>query len=140
MIDKEYGHRLVDKLVELTCDKKIVWMTLPRYFETNDNEPLRKAVIANNKYAYSPIESQNIFLINEYESYCTIINGGIIGLLYKTRGKEKMLDIVIQVDPTQRLQNIHSDDELQKKLEELLFKISTEADDGLKFIDGILNL
>ena len=140
MIDKEYGHRLVDKLVELTCDKKIVWMTLPRYFETNDNEPLRKAVIANNKYAYSPIESQNIFLINEYESYRTIINGGIIGLLYKTRGKEKMLDIVIQVEPTQRLQNIHSDDELQKKLEELLFKISTEADDGLKFIDGILNL
>ena len=140
MIDNEYGHRLVDKLVELTCDKKIVWMTLPRYFETNDNEPLRKAVIANNKYAYSPIAAKNIFLINEYKSYCTIINGGIVGLLYKTRGNEKLLDIVIQVEPTQHLQNVHSDDGLQKKLEDLLFKISTEANDGLKFIDGILNL
>lgn len=140
MIDKEYAHRLVDKLIRLTCDKKIIWMTLPRYFEANDNEPLRKAVIANNKYAYSPIEVKNIFLINEYKSYCTAINGGIISLLYKTRGNAKMLDIVVQVEPTQNLQDVQSDDELQKELEKLLFRISTESNDGLKFIDGILNL
>lgn len=140
MIDIEYGHRLVDKLIELTFDKKIIWMTLPRYFEVNDNEPLRKAVIANNKYAYSPADVKNMFLINEYKSYCTAINGGIISLFYKTRRNEKMLDIDIQVEPTQNLQNVQSDDELQEKLEELLLKISIETNDGLKFIDGILNL
>lgn len=140
MIDQEYGMRLVNKLIELTVGKKIIWMTLPQYFESNDNEPLRKIVIANNKYAYSPFEAKKVFLINEYRSYCTEINGGIITLFSKDRGKDIKLDMALQVSPTQYLQDVYGDEELQENLKELMFKISAESNDGLKFIDAILKL
>ena len=140
MIDQEYGMRLVNKLIELTVGKKIIWMTLPQYFESNDNEPLRKIVIANNKYAYSPFEAKKVFQINEYRSYCTEINGGIITLFSKDRGKDIKLDMALQVSPTQYLQDVYGDEELQENLKELMFKISAESNDGLKFIDAILKL
>ena len=64
MMEREFSARFVSKLIELTVQKKITWITLPKYFDSNDNEPLRKRVIANNQYAYSPIEAQNVYLIN----------------------------------------------------------------------------
>ena len=48
MIEKEFVAKLISKLTELTVQKRITWVSLPKYFDANDNEPLRKAVIRNN--------------------------------------------------------------------------------------------
>ena len=63
MIEKEFVAKLISKLTELTVQKRITWVSLPKYFDANDNEPLRKAVISDNQYAYTPIEAQRIYLI-----------------------------------------------------------------------------
>lgn len=140
MIDREYTIKFIDKLIELTSKRQITWMTLPRYFETNENEPLRRIVIANNEYAYTPMEAKNTYLINEYRSYCTVLNGGVITLFSKNRGKDVRLDISIQVEPTHHMTDLYYDDDIKERLGELMVQISMKTDDGLRFITEILNL
>lgn len=140
MIEKEFTVKLISKLVDLTIQNRIVWTTLPEYFDANDNEPLRKTVISNNKYAYSPIEAKRVCLINEYKSYCTAINGGIITLFCNQRGNDSRLTISLQTDPNHYLQDLFCDEEVEKMLQELLLQLSATIDDGVKFINGILNM
>lgn len=140
MIEKEFSVRLISKLIELTDQRRITWRTLPKYFDSNDNEPLRRKVIANNQYAYSPIETQNVYLINEYKSYCTSINGGVITLFSEQKGKHVILTMCIQTDPGHYLQDLPYDDEIEELLRELLLQLSSNIDDGIKFINDILNM
>ncbi len=140
MMEREFSARFVSKLIELTVQKKITWITLPKYFDSNDNEPLRKRVIANNQYAYSPIEAQNVYLINEYKSYCAAINGGVITLFSEQKGKHVLLTMCIQTDPGHYLQDLPCDDEVEGLLNELLLQLSANIDDGIKFINDILNM
>ena len=118
----------------------LTWVSLPKYFDANDNEPLRKAVISDNQYAYTPIEAQRIYLINEYKSYCTAINGGIITLFCKQKGNDLRLAIGIQTDPSHYLQSPPCDSEIEEMLRELLLQLSANIDDGVKFINDILNM
>ncbi|WP_304532993.1 hypothetical protein [Faecalibaculum rodentium] len=140
MIEKEFVAKLISKLTELTVQKRITWVSLPKYFDANDNEPLRKAVISDNQYAYTPIEAQRIYLINEYKSYCTAINGGIITLFCKQKGNDLRLAIGIQTDPSHYLQSPPCDSEIEEMLRELLLQLSANIDDGVKFINDILNM
>ena len=140
MIEKEFTVKFVSKLIELTTQKRITWITLPKYFDTNDNEPLRKVVIADNQYAYTPIEAKRVYLINEYKSYCTAINGGIVTLFCKQRGNDSCLTIGIQTDPNHYLQSLSCDGEIEEMLRELLLQLSANIDDGVKFINDILNM
>ena len=140
MIEKEFTAKLISKLIELTVQNRINWTTLPKYFDANDNEPLRKAVIADNRYAYSPTEAKKIYLINEYKSYCTAVNGGIITLFCKQRGNDSHLTISIQTDPNHYLQNLSCDYEIEEMLKELLLQLAASIDDGVKFINDILNM
>lgn len=140
MIKKEFTIKLISKLIDLTTQNRITWITLPKYFDANDNEPLRQTVIADNKYAYTPVEAKKTYLINEYKSYCTVINGGIITLFCKQRGKDSCLTIGIQTDPNHYLQSPSCDDEVEEMLKELLLQISANIDDGMKFINDILNM
>lgn len=140
MIEKEFTMKLISKLIELTAQKRIIWMTLPKYFDSNDNEPLRKAVISDNQYAYSPIEAKSVYLINEYKSYCTAINGGVVTLFCRQRKNDSQLTIGIQTDPSHYLQNLSCDDKIEEMLKELLLQLSANIDDGVNFINGILNM
>lgn len=140
MIEKEFTAKFISKLIELTTQKRITWMTLPKYFDSNDNEPLRKTVISDNQYAYNPIEAKNVYLINEYKSYCTAINGGIVTLFCKHRGNDSRLTISIQTDPNHYLQSLPCDGEIEEMLRELLLQLSANIDDGVKFINDILNM
>lgn len=140
MIEKEFIVKFVPKLIELTNQKRITWMTLPKYFDSNDNEPLRKVVISNNQYAYNPIESKSVYLINEYKSFCTAINGGIVILFSEQRGNDSRLTLGIQTDPNHYLQYAYCDDEVNAMLGELLLQLSANIDDWAKFINDILNM
>lgn len=140
MIEKESVAKLISKLTGLTIQKRITWMPLPKYFDSNDNEPLRKAIISDNQYAYIPIEAQKAYLINEYKSYCTAINGGIITLFCKQRGDDSRFSIGIQTDPNHYLQNLPCDSGIEDMLKELLLLLSANIDDGVKFINDILNM
>lgn len=140
MIEKEFVVKFVSKLIDLTVKKKITWMTLPKYFDSNDNESLRKTIIANNRYAYSPIEVKSVYLINEYRSYCTILNGGVVTLFSKQKGTDTHLSISIQTDPGHYLQSLPCDSEIEEMLKELLLQLSANIDDGMKFINEILNM
>ena len=140
MIEREHTVEFISKLIELTTQKRITWMSLPKYFDSNDNEPLRKAVISDNKYAYNSIEAKNMFLINEYKSYCTAINGGIITLFSGQRGNDVRLTIALQTDPNHYLQSLPYDSEIEEKLRELLFQLSANIDDKVKFINEILKM
>lgn len=140
MIEKEFAMKLISKLIELTIQKKITWMTLPKYFDANNNEPLRKIVIANNQYAYSPVGAEDLCLINEYRSYCTALNGGLITLFSSQRGKDKHLTMSIQTDPNHYLQDLYLDSEVEEMLRELLLQLSANIDDGINFIKGILKM
>lgn len=140
MIEKEFAVKFISKLIDLTTQNRITWMTLPKYFDSNDNEPLRKTVIADNQYAYNPIEAKSAYLINEYKSYCTAINGGIVTLFCRHRGSNSRLTMSIQTDPNHYLQELPCDSEIEEMLKELLFQLSASIDDGVKFINGILNM
>ena len=140
MIEKEFAMKFISKLIDLTTQNRIIWMTLPKYFDSNDNEPLRKTVIADNQYAYNPVEAKSAYLINEYKSYCTAINGGIVTLFCRHRGSNSRLTMSIQTDPNHYLQNLSCDDEIQEMLRELLLRLSANIDDGVKFINDILNM
>lgn len=140
MIEKEYSVRFVKKLINLTEQGKIFWMTLPKYFEANDNEPLRKEVIANNQYAYSFHKIDHVGLVNEYKSYCSIINDGVVTLFSKQRGNDTVLDISIQTDSSHYLQRLSCDDEVDALLKDLLLQLSLKMDDGLKFIKSVIDM
>lgn len=140
MIEKEFTVKLISKLIELTAQKKIIWMTLPQYFDANNNEPLRRIVIANNQYAYSPIEAKNAYLINEYRSYCTALNGGLITMFSSQRGRNTRLTMSIQTDPSRYLQYVYNDSEIEEMLGELLLQLSANIDNSVEFIKGILNM
>lgn len=140
MIEKEFTVKLISKLIDLTTQNRIIWTTLPKYFDTNDNEPLRKVVISDNRYAYTPIAAKRAYLINEYKSYCTAINGGVITLFCKQRGNDLHLAVSIQTNPNHYLQDLFCDDEIEEMLKELLLQLSANIDDGVKFINDILNM
>lgn len=140
MIEKELTLKFVKKLIELTNQKRITWMTLPKYFDSNDNEPLRKTVIADNQYAYSPIEAKSVYLINEYKSYCTTVNRGIVTLFCKQKGDDLRFTIGIQTDPNHYLQSLPCDGEIEEMLKELILHLSANIDDGVRFINDILNM
>lgn len=140
MIEKELTVNFVSKLINLTAQKRITWSTLPKYFDSNDNEPLRKVVISNNQYAYNSIEAKSVYLINEYKSFCTAINGGIVTLFCEQKKDDSRLAMGIQTDPNHYLQNLPCDDEIQEMLRELLLQLSANIDDGVKFINDILNM
>ena len=38
MIEKEFVAKLISKLTELTVQKRITWVSLPKYFDANDND------------------------------------------------------------------------------------------------------
>lgn len=140
MIEKKFAVKFISKLIELTTQKRITWMTLPKYFDANNNEPLREIVIANNQYAYSPLEAKNLYLINEYRSYCAAVNGGLITIFSSQKGKDKRLTMSIQTDPSHYLQDVYLDSEIEEMLGELLLQLSVNIDDGIKFINDILNM
>ena len=140
MIEKEFTVKLISKLIDLTTQNRIIWTTLPKYFDANENEPLRKTVISDNQYAYTPNEAKRVYLINEYKSYCTAINGGIITLFCKQRENDSRLTISIQTDPNHYLQDLFCDYEIEEMLKELLLQLSANIDDGIKFINDILNM
>lgn len=72
--------------------------------------------------------------------YCTAINGGIITLFCKQRENDSRLTISIQTDPNHYLQDLFCDYEIEEMLKELLLQLSANIDDGIKFINDILNM
>ena len=37
MIEKEFTVKLISKLIDLTTQNRIIWTTLPKYFDANEN-------------------------------------------------------------------------------------------------------
>ena len=141
MIDNITTIKLIDKLMSLSVNGKITWATLPYYFESNENEPLRKMVVANNQYAYSPIEAKNMFLINEYRSYCANINGGSVIIITTEKQKESKLTLSIQTHATHGIFSLYPDnDDIREKLRELILQITAKTDDIAKYVNELLKL
>ena len=46
----------------------------------------------------------------------------------------------IQTDPSHYLQDMSCDEEIEEMLKELLLQLSAKIDDGVKFINDILNM
>ena len=110
------------------------------YFEVNENEPLRRLVIANNRYAYNPIESNNMYLVNEYKSFCTILNGGVVIIVASERKGKNKLSISIQTNSSHNIIPLYFDDDIYGKLTDLVLQITAKTNDSFKFINDILNL
>ena len=137
MINRDNAIRLAKKLKGLTEKKKITWLTLPYYFDSNDNEPLRKYVINNNAYAYSPRAS--VPAINEYASYCTVINGGVVIIISESCDGFITQSLYLQTSPMNPVIPSYNDETVQGELRDLVATISTQSTDVDRFVSGILD-
>ena len=136
MISRDKTIRFIQKLIDLTEKKKTVWTTLPYYFDSNDNEPLRKYVITNNAYAYSP--RSNVPVINEYGSFCADINGGVVVVISESYDGSITQSLLLQTSPMNPVISLYNDVTVRGELRELVTAISSQQDDVDAFISEIL--
>lgn len=140
-IGNDRVEQLIRKLIFLTTEKKINWLTLPYYLDENDNEPLRHAVIESTKDSYSYTLGK-LYQVNEYRSYCATMNGGLVIVFCKEKEKvnEYKLELYIQTSSVNPLTEVVMSDYTRKMLDELIFQINSSTNDTGKFIDEILEL
>lgn len=138
VIGNEMVGQFIDKLVALTTNGRVSWMTLPYFLEENDNEPLRHMVVEDNQYSHGFFPT---YLINEYRSYCSTINGGTVIIFNREKGLDRKLTLYIQTTPTGPVSELPMIDYTNRaKLDKLMLEILAVTDDGSKFISEILNM
>lgn len=96
-----------DKIQSLTEQNKIDWVTLPEYFSSHKNEPLRKLIIRENSYAYefSKYSHKKAFknepsVIDEYNSYISSVAGGVLVLIHRLHRQNSGLEFMVQTSTT----------------------------------------
>lgn len=140
MIDSKMISQLLEKLSEQTLQSNLHWLSLPRYFETNKNEPLRRYVISNNKYAYSGGKfTGKLPLISEYRSQCVSIGGGIVILFnYKESPNAEYYALAVQVDSTCEISVLDCSVEQREQIHNLHKLITDTQYDVSRFIKDII--
>lgn len=143
MFNSELIGQLLNKLISDAHQAKLQWLTIPKYFETNKNEPLRRFIIENNKYAYSEAHAHGLFsnktpLISEYRSRCVSIDGGVITLLMFQESPDVKYALAIQPNDTSGVTILKCDDNQNIQLAELAELLGNEQYEVMRFIKGIV--
>ena len=144
MIKTELIKQLLDKLIAEVHHSETQWLTIPKYFETNKNEPLRRFIIDNNKYAYSEnhplklVRDNSPLIISEYRSRCIAIEGGVITLLVFQGCSNDKYALAIQTNDTAGVTILQCDDNQKTQLQELAEIIENEQYEVMKFINRIV--
>lgn len=97
VVSNERQNAFLQKLVELSSQHRVEWLTIPRYLATSKNEPLRKFIIDENNYAYKK-EANNHMWVKEYFSYVMRFAEGTVVLLYGRYNGAFLIKIAIQTD------------------------------------------
>lgn len=98
-IANERINAFLQKLSELSSQHKAEWQTIPRYFSTTKNEPLRKYIIEENNYSYSKKIKGHMW-IQEYSSYVMRFEEGAVILLHGELDGSTVSTIAVQTDTT----------------------------------------
>ena len=143
MSNSELIGQLLDKLILEAHQAKFQWLAIPKYFETNKNEPLRRFIIENNKYAYSETHSRRTFsnsvpLISEYRSRCISIDGGVITLFMFQESPDVKYALAIQPSDTAGVTILECDGNQTARLNELAEIIGNEQYEVMRFINRII--
>jgi len=142
LVDSKLVSQLLEKLSEQTSYSNLHWLSLPQYFETNKNEPLRRYVIDKNKYAYSGRQfTDKPSLISEYRSQCVTIERGLVILFiyyYKESANTEHYALAVQVDNTCEVTVLDCSAEQQEKIHSLYKLITNTQYDIVSFIKGIV--
>lgn len=144
MIDFKTVGELLDLLISQAHSAEAQWVSIPKYFEKNRNEILRRYIIDRNKYAYSDaktrgIKSKKFPLILEYSSFCLQICGGIVIILAQKEDESVIHRLFLQPDSFGRMTEIPCEGTMNEKLETLVNLISDEQYEAAKFIQKILH-
>lgn len=133
---------LLQKLIEKTKKKEMVWFTVPEYFEKNKNESLRRYIINNHKYFYDWQDADSRKYLDESKCACVEVLGGLIMVfvyaVFKDRKKKVAYSLALQSKIGGAVEEIPSAD-YQITLERL-YKYSGVV--GIKtedYIDWIIN-
>lgn len=143
MFNSELIGQLLDKLILEAHQAEFQWLSIPKYFETNKNEPLRRFIIENNKYAYSETHSHGLFsnktpLISEYRSRCVTIDGGVITLFMFQEASDVKYALAVQPNDTSGVMILECDDNQKTQLNELAKIIGNEQYEVMRFIKRIV--
>ena len=96
-VSNERLNAFLQKIIELSSQHRVGWLTIPRYLATSKNEPLRKYIIDENNYAYKR-EAKDHMWVKEYFSYVMQFEEGTVVLLYGRFNEEFVTKIAIQTD------------------------------------------
>lgn len=142
MLNMSKVERLLQKLIEKTKEKEIVWTTVPEYLEKTKNESLRRYIINNHKYFYDWQDGDARKYLDEAKCACVEILGGLIMVfvyeIFESREKSKSYSLAVQSKIGGVVEEIPSSD-YQITLERL-YKFSGAV--GIKtedYIDWVIN-
>ena len=142
MIDSKTIEELLDLFVSQVHSAEAQWISIPKYFEKNRNELLRRYIIDCNKYAYSGrrgLQSKKCPLILEYSSYCLQTCGGVVIILAQKEDGSVTHRLFLQPDSYGRMTEIPCEGVINEKLETIIELISDEQYEAEKFVNKILH-
>ncbi len=141
MSNRNDNEQIIKKITELTCSEKIKWSRIPDYLEKNKNESLRKYLISANKYFYMRAKEYNWPMLQEYESYCTEINDGLVILFsYIQKDESQYFEIAFQALAGRLVEKLNGNMQNQKILEVLWKSVKTGGRDADSFLDSLLQI
>lgn len=141
MIEKKTLDELLDKLLSQTRASNLEWFSLPQYFESNHNEPLRRYIIDNNKYAYSEDGTirDKASLISEYRSKCLPICGGtIVVFVYKQGGAIMGSGLAVQTSNAAPVTLVDCTDEQTEKINAILSVVNDAGYGVMKYMKSVI--
>lgn len=139
MENKNKIQELINSLINLTKHKKIEWNVITEYLEENRNEPLRRYMIINNEY-YDTVRPRKQYL-SEYNSYCTIINSGLIYVFayYDNLDDDYYYILSVQNVSASNIIELNTKEIYQDEIRSLLFHIKNQFDNIDIFVDTIIS-
>ena len=137
--DRVLSKGFIEKLVAMTASRELEWETIPEYFDNSKNEMLRKYIIAKNKYFYKMLQFYDKWpYLNEYATYCTKANGGLVIVFCSTTDDGKrVLELGIQPN-TDSLIHVETGDEIEDAVASLYDTIENLETDLEHFVNGIM--
>lgn len=116
----------------------ISWSNLRQYCEIENNEPLRKYIVAASQNYYSKKAFTSKFFLDEYSSYIADINNGTITVLTYQGEDEQYYILCAQSSPNNRIIDLNIKQEYQDSLYSLVMSIKENDDNIEKFIESII--
>lgn len=132
----EKTKELIMALGTLSKKKKIKWISVADYMQTEMNRSLKKHLIECNKYAYSFI---NNFTVDEYESLCTEYKDGMVYLFKNVNRKKEFYQLGLQTNTVASIVLFNDESSFQKELNDLIEKIGISQEPVDQYMQAIID-